>query len=356
MEHITDALELGERLDDAVLIAYALSWKAGIHHVYMESRDAVESGWRSADMLRSAGELWQLSTTLALVAFSAVWAGRFADVRRAAAEADEVAERLGNHVAVMVSGRGQGMADWSEGGDLAVLEQFTHRDMQLCTDAGLQWISWSWSWLATVAFLRGEWDTALAHAAKAEELSPPGVINGAEWALRLEYCAWAGRREEVSAMLAARRAELPRFGQPCGWGGWVMLGGAIESLVVLGETDTATELYPLVRWCMERTGSVILMQSDCKLLERLAGMAAAAGSDWEVAEAHFQTALEQAETLPHRPEQAHTRRVYADMLLRRNSAGDRERARMLLAQAEMLYRAMAMPKHTAMAQALAARS
>ena len=210
--------------------------------------------------------------------------------------------------------------------------------------------------MATTGFLRGDWDTALAHAAKAEELSPPSVINGAEWALRLEYCAYAGRREEVSAMLAARRAELPRLGEPCGWGGWVMLGGAIESLVVLGETDAAAELYPLVRWCMERTGSVILMQSDCRLLERLAGMAAAAGSDWTAAEAHYRRALEQSETLPHRPEQAHTRRVYADMLLRRDGAGDRERARTLLAEAESLYQAMGMPKHTAMAQALAAKS
>ncbi len=191
MAHITDALELGERLGDPVLTGHALSWKTAIHHVFMEGRDTVESGWRSADILRSVGELWQLSTTLSLVAFSAAWAGRFADVRQAAAEADELAERFGNHAAVMVSGRGQAMTNWSEGGELAGLEEFTHRDMQLCTDAGLQWISWSWSWLATVAFLRGDWDTALRHAAKAEELSPPGVINGAEWALRLEFCAYA---------------------------------------------------------------------------------------------------------------------------------------------------------------------
>ena len=44
------------------------------------------------------------------------------------------------------------------------------------------------------------------------------------------------------------------------------------------------------------------------------------------------------------------------MLIRREGAGDRERARTLLAEAETLYRAMGMPKHTAMAQALAARS
>lgn len=97
---------------------------------------------------------------------------------------------------------------------------------------------------------------------------------------------------------------------------------------------------------------MILMQPDCRLLERVAGMAAAAGSNWEVAEAHFTTALEQAETLPHRPEQAHTRRFYGSMLLRRDRPGDRARARQLLAHAEALYRDMGMPKHVTMVQAL----
>jgi hypothetical protein len=44
-----------------------------------------------------------------------------------------------------------------------------------------------------------------------------------------------------------------------------------------------------------------LMQPDGRLLERAAGMAAAAGSNWEAAEAHFTTTLEQAETLPTAP-------------------------------------------------------
>jgi hypothetical protein len=154
------------------------------------------------------------------------------------------------------------------------------------------------------------------------------------------------------AMLAARRGELPRLGEPNGWGAWAILLGVLEGLVILDELDAAAELYPLVRWCAERTGSVTLMQPECRLLERAAGMAAAAGSNWEAAEAHFLTALKQAETLPHRPEQAHTRRFYAAMLLHRGAPGDRDHARRLLAEAEALYRAMRMRKHAAMAEAL----
>ncbi|MGH9008361.1 MAG: tetratricopeptide repeat protein [Acidimicrobiia bacterium] len=120
-------------------------------------------------------------------------------------------------------------------------------------------------------------------------------------------------------------------------------------------SDPPAELYPLVRWCAERTGNVVLMQPDCRLLERGAGMAAAAGSNWDVAEAHFLTALEQAEKVPHRPEQANTRRFYADMLLRRAGPGDADRAGQLLAEAEALYRAMGMPRHVELTRATPGR-
>ena len=352
MNYITEALEVADRLGDALVAGYAQLWKGAIHHVHMESRVAVESFVRSADVLRAAGEPWQLSVGLGFVAFSSPGAGRFAEARGVAAEGHPLAERLGNHAAAMQCGRGVAMADWCETGDVDALEAFAHRDMQLCRDAGLPWVSWSWCWLAVAAFFRGDWEAALLDAEKGDGLSPPGVINGVEWALHFEYRAYAGARDDALAMLAARRADLPRLGEHNGWGAWAILASVLEGLMALGERKDAAELYPLLRWCIERTGNVILMQPDCRLLERAAGMAAAAGSNWDAAESHFTTALEQAAALPHRPEQAQVRRSYADMLLRRDASGDVARADELLAEAESLYRDMRMPKHLAMAQAL----
>jgi class 3 adenylate cyclase/tetratricopeptide (TPR) repeat protein len=353
---ITQAAGTAERLGDDVLAGHALAWKGLVHHMYMEGYHCVDHGFRAAEVLRPTGDLWQLALILGTTAFSLPSLGRLADARLLAEEARPLADRLGAHVTRMHCGRALAMADWCETGDLDELEAFGRRDIQLCHDAGLPWESWGWSWLATADFLRGNWDEAIEHAAKAVELSPPGVINGAEWALLLEYVAYAGRRSEAISMMADRKAELPKPGQPTGWGSWAILFGTVEALLALDERAAAAELYQLVRSCAERTGSMILMQPDERLLERVAGMAAAAGGNWEVAEAHFTKALEQAETVPHRPEQAHTRRVYAGMLFRRDVAGDRERARTLLAEAEDLYRAMAMPKHMAMARTLAARS
>jgi hypothetical protein len=77
-------------------------------------------------------------------------------------------------------------------------------------------------------------------------------------------------------------------------------------------------------------------------------MAAAAGGDWDAAEAHFTTALRQAGALPHRPEQGHIRRFYGATLLRRGRRRDREQATRLLGQAEALYGDMGMPRHRAL--------
>src|SRR5688572_29465442 len=75
---------------------------------------------------------------------------------------------------------------------------------------------------------------------------------------------------------------------------------------------------------------------------------------WEESEAQFQKALAEAETIPHRPEQAHTRRFYGQMLLERSGRGDVARAGEVLRQAVEDYRRMGMPRHAAMGEDLLA--
>lgn len=253
----------------------------------------------------------------------------------------------------MQSLRADAVVDFYETGDPEALRDFAQRDIEPCEKAGLVWVCHGWAWLALAEFLRGDWEAAIRHAEKADALSPPSTMKGTEWGLHFEYRAYAGQRDEALAMLEARWAELPRPGQPNGWGPWIMLLHVVEGLVVLGEEEQATELYPLVRECIERTGVVSSVLNDGRLPDRIAGMAAAA-SEWETAEAHFATALEQSEKLPHLPERAHTQRFFAQMLLRRDAPGDRERAVALLADAAEAYRRMGMPRHREMVEAMAA--
>ena len=91
-----------------------------------------------------------------------------------------------------------------------------------------------------------------------------------------------------------------------------------------------------------------------RLWQMVAGIAASCGGQWDAAQEHFETALRQAHELPHRIAQPETRRWYAQMLLDRNSPGDREKARTLLGEATEMYRTIGMPKHLEMVEKMSA--
>ena len=143
--------------------------------------------------------------------------------------------------------------------------------------------------------------------------------------------AYAGDRDGALAILDQKRAWLPRSGQPNTRGSWLMLALVIEGLVMLGEQSQAAQLYPLARELVG-TGAVVLWPIS-RFTQTIAGIAAAAARQWEAAEDHFQIAMQQAESFPHRLEQAEIRRFHAMMLIDRAAPGDREKAQTLLSEA-----------------------
>lgn len=131
-----------------------------------------------------------------------------------------------------------------------------------------------------------------------------------------------------------------------GVGAWSVLPASVECAALLEHREHAAPLYPLVRQLMAE-GAVLLW--DQGLVEKAAGIAAAAGGAWEASEAHFESALRMADGMPHPVEQPEVRRWYAWMLLDRCGPGDRERARVLLTEARSGYERVVMPKHVEMA-------
>jgi hypothetical protein len=83
-----------------------------------------------------------------------------------------------------------------------------------------------------------------------------------------------------------------------------------------------------------------------------AGIAASAARQWEAAEDHFQAALHQDESTPHRLEQAEIRRFYAMMLIDRAAPGDREEVRRLLGEARETYTQIGIARHIQMTDSL----
>ena len=81
------------------------------------------------------------------------------------------------------------------------------------------------------------------------------------------------------------------------------------------------------------------------LFERYAGIAAACGKDWEVADKHFSKALELAHTLPYKIEEPRILYWQARMHLDRNHSGDKEIAKQLLSKSRDLSESLGMNGH-----------
>jgi class 3 adenylate cyclase/tetratricopeptide (TPR) repeat protein len=348
-----EALAIADSLGDPALRGRCLAGLAMNRFAWMRLAECADAGLEAADRLGQAGEVWPASAVSGFVALALLGTGRFAEARAVAEELEFTAERVGNVTALLHSRRvGRGLLPFAQTGDLTGFDAFARTDLRFAADHGLPWVTHSYSWLGLAAFLRGEWTEAQTHFEESAAGEPPGNINGWATACLFEYRAYAGQRDAALALLDGDASCMPLPGQANGSGRWTMLLSAVEGLTVLGETERAGALYDLVAECLAWTNAACPTHTDCRLVERAAGIAAGAAGRFDVAQRHFETALRQAATLPHRPEEAHTRRWYARMLLDRDGPGDGQRADELARAAVADYERMGMPRHRELAAAL----
>jgi len=355
---IAQAVAMAEQLGDEHLLGRVLASKAVHHWAYLQLPEMADSGLRAAEPLRSAGDLWPLADALWASQFGLLFLGRFDEVAKISQEVEPLASRLGHLGALVMAGRARGLREFMLTGDIDKYEEFARGDLELCRTAGIPFICNSYTMLGLADFWRGRWQEALENFQEAVRLEFPGFWASGEWAFLFSGKAYAGDRDAALATLEQRRDNLPRSDQANTNGAWTMLFGVVEGLAVLGERDEAAKLYPLVLEAID-TGAVIRWGGD-RLLQTVAGIAAAAGGQWDKAEEHYRTALRQAHELPVVIEQAEVRRWYARMLIDRDAPGDpstgsgrdRDRARELLTEAIAMYRRIGMPKHVEMAEAL----
>ena len=244
----------------------------------------------------------------------------------------------------------RGLRDWLGAADLDRLEASCQRGVEICARTNIPWGFILDASMAMATLWRGRWVEARDRAQAAASREPPGIaVGSARSTLFLCEC-YLGHKDAALALLDEWRAGLPRTGRPNTVGAGHLLLGVIEGLAVLREGEAAAELYPLALEAIE-TGTVVSWYGH-RLLQTVAGIAAAAGGRWEQAETHYQTALKQAHEIPFRSEQAEVRRWYAQMLLDRTAPGDCDKARTLLGEAIEMYRTIGMPKHLEMAESL----
>jgi DNA-binding SARP family transcriptional activator/tetratricopeptide (TPR) repeat protein len=121
-----------------------------------------------------------------------------------------------------------------------------------------------------------------------------------------------------------------------------------ETCPLLGDNDSAAELYGLL-FPYAGFNAVDVPEGTMGAVSRYLGLLASTLRRFEDAEHHFEEALEANERMGARPWLAHTQHDYAQMLVARGSAGDRQRAQQRLKQALTVYRELGMQPSTARA-------
>jgi hypothetical protein len=310
--------------------------------------DAITTGRAAIELLRR-GDVWTLVDALAWTSLPLTYSGRPDEGRRLAEEAIELGARLGHVSGEIMGRRGAGFAAMLLGIDLDELERWVRADLEHFERIRSPWISQSHVWLATVLNLRGDVEGALLHGRTAIELEPVSAWSGVGWACTFLTRALAGERDACRTLLSEQRDLLPRPGETTTMGRFCMLHAAAQGCVVVGLTEEAGALYPLVA---ERADLVPLGVFDVALTQRVAGMAAAAVARWDDAEAHFEMARRQADEFPNRFDQPQVLHWYGKMLVDRAGPGDHDAAHTMLTDALEDYRRIGMPVYAAMTEAL----
>ena len=323
------------------------------NHQTMRRPEHAEAALASADIAGQVGDLLARRQALALCQMALVNLGRLDEAARYEEESERLGQRFRDPIAEINTVFARGQREWLSSGNLDQLETWARRGLEVCA-TGVPWGFFFETWLALANISRGHWAEARDQAQEATDREPPGCWAGVGWSVLFLSECLLGHRETAMALLDTRRDRLPSAGSPSTTGAWNMLFGVVEGLAVLGDRDAVARLYPAVVAGVD-TGTLVDFNASC-LLQKIAGIAAAAGGQWDDAESHYETALEQAHAIPFRSEQPEVRRWYAQMLIDRGEAADRDRARTMLAEAVEAYGAIGMPKHAAMAKALSVLS
>ena len=348
---INEAVSLTADIDDDRLRSEVLVHKAMHHLFFLEVRDTVATGRQAAALCRSTSNLWALADVLTHMRAALLFRGELVEFVDLGEEVETVARRAGHIDAAWLAGTHRAPHDLMVSGNLDEFEQFALRDIDYTGRAKLGWRFFSPASLGLVHLLKGR------PPGSAERVSRGSRSRTGRSALgRVEHSGSfprrgvrpGGRCGREARARAGRTHEASRgpHGRPLGTPG----RRVVEGLATLGKRAQTAELYPLVVNGISR--GIVVNLADLRLLQTLAGMAAAARQHWDAAQEHFETALRHAHDLPNRIAQPEVRRWYAWMLLDRNAPGAHDKARTMLGEAVEMYQRIGMPRHVEMAEEL----
>jgi len=351
---VREALKIASQRSDSRLEARLLNLRSIIDIQFLRLREAVQGGLPGKQPGGSELPPWEFVLELLILHQEVLYLGRPQEALRIADELEPLANQIGQSLSLAFCISTRAWIDFGKAPDLAKLEAEFQRVRRSEREASFAHLEVFFEvQLSLVDFFRGNWSSAPSHIQASRRGHPRSSMDGLGAGTIFRQMAYAGDRDGALAILDEARGLLPRRGEPNTAGSWLMLALAIEGLVMLGEHSQAEELDPLVRELLG-IGPIVLWPIF-RLTHTIAGVAASAGRQWKAAEEHFQIAMQLAESLPDRLEQAEIRRFHAMMLIDRAAQGDREKAQTLLNEALESYAQIGMPRHVEMTKTLLAR-
>ena len=346
---LTEAVAMAEELGSEPVLGEALANRTAFYYYYDEYRESLADGERATELLRSVGALWQMSSGMQFSQWAHLFLGHPAESATIREELEPLASRIGHRGVLRLVAQCRGFSALMRSGDLDAYEAVGNDELEMRVHLGRTAEEGGFGALGLVDFWRGNWTRARERLQRATDPSDVSPVAGIPWSIlfRLEAYEKTGSALEL---FESRRNQLPGLGAHNTRCSWSILFAAVEVLAFLERREEAAALYPLV---VDALGTgVVISQNAYGLIETVAGIAAAAGRQWEAAEAHYERAVRQAHELPHRLHQPEVRRWYATMLIERNTAGDHDRARQFLDQAVEDYGQLGMSRHLDIAKSL----
>jgi tetratricopeptide (TPR) repeat protein len=350
-----EAVSVASQLSDPKLLAELRGARSIVNFHFFRLQEAAADGLWSEESAGPKASSWQRASQLRILHQSLLYLGRLDEAAGVAGVLEPLAKRIGQSYSIALYLSSRAWAEFGRAPNLAKLETDLRQAPQPGESSGFTfWKVLFEVQISLAEFFRGNWAIALSHAQAACRPEADSSIEGFGAGTLFRQMAYAGDRNGAYAILDEKRRWLPVSGQPNTRGSWLMLAMVIEGLVMLGERSQAGELYSIVDELVG-TGAVSLWPIF-RFTRTIAGIAAAAARQWQAAEAHFQIALQQAESFPDHLEQAEIRRFRSMMLIDRAASGDREKARTLLGEALASYTQIGMPRHIEMTRALLSQS
>ena len=346
---IEQALPLAEDIGDERLLGVVLLSKTWHHYTYVQTVDALETARRVEALHRSTPSLYGLADGLSCAVLVQMYVGHLSEVRRIDEELEPLATRVGHIGGLCINRMCRAWRELLMSGDLDTGVNTARSQCEYEQQVGFGWRMMSLYLLGNALMWRGDRPEARRAFQEAASLERGTVFAHSGSSALLLARVQSG---DASAAIEMRQVELAARSHDANFvGAWDQLMNVVEGLAILGARDRAATLYQQVAGGLE-TG--VVLNHSSRLWQMVAGIAAACGAQWEAAQEHYETALTQAHDLPHKIAQPEVRRWYAQMLLDRNAAGDRDKARTLLGEATEMYQTIGMPKHVEMVEKMSA--